>query len=759
VFLTNVLGLTLSFTFIIVLGAWINQQFEYNRFLENSGVYEVLSSYEVNDAKNTVSATSLPIIHQIQLKVPEVDVVGYMQLTGRRYKVVCGRKELSPIGYSANADFFKVFNRKFLFGNPVDCLGDSFGIVLSESLAIKLFGTDWINKINDEMLLLDGWKPVDVTGVFEDIPKQSSIRFDYLLPLSADNEDHVGNFDYKTFVKITSGNPGQITEKINVQIDELTRTRVFLQRFEDTYLYNEYRDGQVSGGRIEYVMLFVLACTFVLAMSAFNCVNLFLAASLSKMRSMGVRLILGDRIIQQQVQYFIEAFIMVICSSLLALGTAVLILPRVNELFGVEIYIPLQSLEFWFWNFAIIVFTTLSICLYPAVAISSLKAVETLRQSRSSGFGKKYSGHGLIALQLLATCVILFFSYGVGRQISFVLNRNLGYNKEELLVYKVSSQAAQKIEIFKNELRKSPVVVGCTAVSTNLLGGSPMVGGLDWPKKAPTDSTLFGVVFADSSFFNVMGIEVVKGFSNLSLRGSSVPVLINATAAKRMGGEDAIINQEIKVWGHDAVVRGIFSDFNFNSLFNRVEPLIIGDIPNEAEYIFIRVTPQSRQEVVATLQEVHLKIDPNSVFAFYWHDEKFQSMYQNEVFMQRASFVFTLVVVLISCLGIFALSHFNIQRQLKTIAIRRVLGAGTLSLVRLLVEKYLLLTAVSVFVSIPMAYFLVQSWVSKFAYAVGFVSPTLAVVILALFLIVTVTASAHLFKVIRVSPVRHLRLD
>lgn len=757
VFFINTIGFSISLTVCIILFLWINRQYEYNRFVpKEDGVHEILTNYTVNGNIQTASATSYPIIEKISENIPEAEQVAFFQLSNENRHIKVGNNNFSILGYQGSQNFFKIFERPFLFGTPDECLNDPFSIVLSETSAVKILGDNWMASIENQTILLNGWKPVEVRGVFKDFPATSTIQFDFIFPFMDDISDHIGNYSYKAFIKLGLSNAAEVENKINLLIKSETSAHIVLQPFRDTYLFSNFQDGRLYGGRIDYVIIFIVAALFVLSMALINFVNLYIASSIHRSKELGLRRIIGEERHFQKWQLIIETYFITFLSTLVALCLGYLLLPIINSLFGINIDFPFHLVWFWIGVFFMFMFTGLIASFYPVSVLTSFEPVTILsgRRGPTSGFtSRKF----FLIVQFFLSVLLTFFSYGISGQLSYLKNKDLGFQKENVLCYPLPTKLTTKTELIKSELQSLNYFESISFCSSDLLSGSPMIGGLEWPDKDPTDSSQFGVLFVDMDFLATMNIEVISGSITDEAYQHDVPVVMNSKAAQKMGGQEKILNQPIKVWGSDAIVKGIIKDFHFNTLFNPIQPLIIAVLPSEAEYMFAKVKEGMELEAIQELSNLHQNLDENSLFSYFWLEDRIENIYQEENKINNISRVFSILSLVISSLGLFALANLNAKKRIREFAIRRVLGSTPFQLLKLMILEYLKLIIISTSVALPVAYYLLNLWLQKFAYSSRFLNFSLIGVIIVIMVVVIVAVLANAIKAIRTNPATSLR--
>ena len=753
----NVIGLTTGIAACIILALWIKHQFSFNNFLpEGDRIHQFVTIYPINGELQSARATSYPIIQKVASEIPEIDELVYLRKLDKNYVLQVGGNTFTAKGHRASSNFFRVFHREFLYGKPEAALANPLSIAISKSLASRIFGADWQSKIANEVILLDNRKPVDIAGVFEDFPENSTLRSDYLIPFPEHISDHMGNYSYQAYGKTLDADKDLLSHKINSILKEQTKAELFLQPFSDIYLYSNIRDGKINGGRIGYVQLFIAAAIFILLMACINFINLYSASSFQRTKELGIKRIIGAKRSTVIWQVISEAFFITFISMVLAIVLVLVLLPQINTFLEMKIIVPISSFSFWLKIGVLFLITGALAGVYPALLLTSFKPVNILNTNQSLKVEGVRFRRGLFIFQFLISCMLILFTYGVNHQLSFLQNKDLGFNKENIVCLALSENEIGKLDLLKSELKSRPYILDVSFCSSDLLSGSPMVGGLDWPNKDPLDSSQFGVLFTDTDFLNTMDIDVVSGGLSDDLSGT-VPVVLNRLAADVMGGGDFIINNSIQVWGTNARVTGIIEDFHFNTLFTPIQPLVIANMPSQTEYLFAKVQAGREQETIALLKGLRNQYDVGRPLKYFWLEEHIRGIYQNEKMIGTVSAAFSILSLVISCLGLFGLANFNTKKRTKEISIRRVLGASSVEIIRLILSEYAKLIGISLIISIPFTYYFLNEWLSKFAYttnlsAVSFITPVVMMMI-----ILIVTVFYHSARASLINPSRSLR--
>jgi len=756
--LVNVIGFSIAISACIILVLWIKKQYEYNSFLVgDKNVFQVFTSYEVNNDRQTVGGTSFPIYRKIKESIPEVSKIVFARYEPKDYHISFNDREVDVKAIAGSEDFFQVFSLNFLAGDEKINFDDPLSIVISESLARNIFGSDWRIKFQDEPLVINGWKQLDVAGVFADIPKESTERFDCFVPLETPTQENIGSFDYLCFAEVVGDSHVEVEGKVNKLIASDMRFEIKLHNFRDAYLYSNFVDGNAAGGRITYVKLFVLASILVLSLACLNFANLYLSTSVLRVKELGLRRVIGENRVGQIRQLALEAVLISFLSMFLAVIISYITLPFFGKSLGFEISMPIATLDFWLFIVTITIFIGLLSGAYPSLLLTSLNPIDALSGKGNFKLTNAGSRKVFFVFQFCISALLVLFAYGVGRQINFVNKKDLGFEKSNVLCYTLPAGVKQKINTFKVELAKESAFSDISLCSTDLLGGAPMVGGLQWPKKDPTDSSEFGVLFTDNNFVKTMRVPIVDG--NFSTQNTSnedvVSVVINRKASEKMGG--SILGQQIQVWGQEAIVVGIINDFHFNTLFNPIQPLIIANMPMESEFLLARVFPGRQQDAINALTNMHKKMEPRSTLNYFWLDERIKAAYEDDTRMSQVSKAFSFLSLLISCLGFFALTSFAIEKRMKEFSIRQLLGADFWRVTKHLCWEFFLPSAISILIALPIALYFLEEWQKRFTYTESLLDLSYLAVISGMLLIVLLTVIYQAVKVVRTAPVKYLR--
>lgn len=755
----NVMGLSIGLGASVILLLWIQKEYQYNRYLPSEQeVYQSVISYPLNGDLKSHRAVSAPVVQLMEHEVAGIQATAYIQPDDRDVMLRVGDRVMQASGRGMSSNFFQVIHRPFLYGDPKDVLADPISLVLSKSMAMKLFGDNWKQRVQEETVTMDGFKELDVVGVFEDFPELSTLRFDYGLRLEVDPQGHIGNYNYETYVRMQPGaDPQSVARQVNLLLKPNTAAQMLFQPFQDIHLYSNFRSGQVDGGRIEYVQLFLIAAVFILVMASINFMNLFTASAFRRTKEIATKRLLGGRRVSLVVQLLCETYLITLIAIVLALLLIYLSLPRLNSMLGDNISIPVQEPGFWTALLALLVVTGLVSGIYPALLLTSVKPVNILTLNQEVKLGGVGLRKVMFAFQFFVSVLLIFFTFGVTDQLSYLRHKDLGFNKKNILCKKLSPQELEKLELIKTRLRSQSYVRSVTSCSDDLQSGSPMVGNVEWPNKNHQDSTRFGVIFGDEEFVKTLGIEVSAGSFSKQTAKNNIAVLINEKAAAIMGGRDNILNNPVTVWGSEGLVTGIVKDFHFNSLFTSIEPLIIALVPDQSEYLIVRIQDGHDQEALDFLQQLNREFNIEVPFSYYWMEDSLDRLYANESNMMRISTLFSVLSLVIAALGLFGIAHFTIERRVRELSIRKILGASFGPLIYVVFRDFLRLMAAAVLLAMPLSYLLFEEWAAQFPYKSPLSVSSYLFPVLLMVVIFSFTILYHAVRVLYINPINTLR--
>ncbi|MBX2968294.1 MAG: FtsX-like permease family protein [Cyclobacteriaceae bacterium] len=755
----NVVGLSIALASAIVLTFWITEELSYNKqFTNNEGIYQVIMHVRINDQTESYRSISYPIITKLNELASVKEVVHLtspLESVAMQYK---DNQKLYPLGKMVSPNFFSGFDNRFLYGNPSEALAGPSSIVITESLANKLFGKNWISLVDKAILSL-GNRQIQIGGVIEDFPANTTVRFDFCMRNEPSLEEHIGSINYETYVVVEkSADMIGIQDAVNSYLKEKIQATISFQNITEVYLYSNFKDGKPDGGRITYVKLFGLATLFIIVMSAINFTNLFTANSLKRIKEIGMRKVMGANRTSLMFQLLSEALFITFFAMAIALISIYFLLPEINSSLKSNILLPWSDGMFWFFVITLCIIIGILAGIYPAIFLTGLNPSQFLKSHGNFKVGGIGVRNVLFGLQFFISLLLTNFTFGVTEQIQLLMNKDLGYDRDALLVKALSSDELNKIDVIKEQLKKSTAFSSVSVSGSDLISGVPMTSDVIWQNKQPGDSSRFGVLFVDADFIETMKIKTIVGELPKYSPPGLINVVVNETAMGLMG-ERKLIGEIINVWGTDVKVTGLIEDFNFNSLFTQVQPLILVDLPEESEYLICRVNHGDEPQAIEVLSEVHKDYNQGDIFHFEWMEDRIASLYENESLTGVLAKIFSVIIVVITIMGFFGLSNFAFKQKTKEISIRKVLGAPYKSIVSVLFWDFFKLIFIAAALALPVSYILIQQWVEKFAYRIDLSMNIFFTPLVALLIVSVLTALYHSVKAYVLNPVFFLRED
>jgi ABC-type antimicrobial peptide transport system permease subunit len=681
-------------------------------------------------------------------------------------------KILNEMGNHAGPDFFLMFSYPLLMGTPETALKEPVDIAISRKMAEDFFGSP--EAAYGQSIRYRNLKDLKVSAVFENIGSESSITFDYIVNWETFLEQESwardwGNNGPETHIVLR---PDADVDAFQKKFENLLTERhgdaqnknfvikLSLQQYSKKYLESNFKNGQIDGGRIQYVQLFSLVAFFLLLIAGINFMNLTTARSIKRAKEIGIRKVAGAFRFSLIRQFLGEAILVAAAGLVLAIAAAWFLLPTFNAITQKQIEMPLTDISFWITLISLTVFIGLFSGLYPAFYLSSFHPIRAFKGSIKFGKGALVFRKGLVVFQFALSIVLIVGTIVITRQVQFIQSAHLGYDRENLIYVSLEGDLPAKYKVLKEQAMASPgiqLVSRITAYPTRILNGT---GGVVWEGKDPNAMLQFTQAAIGYDFMKTMKIEMAAGrdFSR-DFPSDSVGYIVNEKALALFGYKDPI-GMPLTFWQKKGTIVGIVKDFHFNSLHNAINPLVLrlGE-EHPWGWAMIRTEPGKTKEALASLENICKELNPKFPFAYHFSDDEYQKLYVSEQIVDKLSNVFAALAILISCLGLLGLTLFTTQQRTKEIGIRKVLGATTFSLFHLLSKELFVLIFVAMAVASPLAWYVMSAWLGDFAYRIElgwwmFLAAGLMAVAIAL-----TTTGIQTMKALVANPVNSLRSE
>jgi len=777
----NILGLAAGMAVTLLIGLWVHDELSYNAHFKNKDrIAQFYQHQTFNGNIGTGSAIPRPLEFEIREKYGDYFEHVVMSSWQQSNYLEVGDTKISRQGNAMQEGAVDMLSLELLRGDK-NGLDEPNSIMLSQSAAEALFGSgDPIGKT----LRLNSQYDMQVTAVYADIPRNTSFgEMDYVVPwkfYAASQEwiknslDQWGNNSFQLFVQLREGiDMKQASEAIrNVKKDANEESREYnpqlmLLPMEDWYLRGNFENGVQSGGRIEYVWLFIWIGLFVLILACINFMNLSTARSEKRAREVGIRKTVGSSRRQIISQFMGESLLTVALSYALAVGIVLVSLGGFNHLTGKEIAFPWGVPVFWGASLAFIALTALLAGSYPALYLSSFQPVRVLKGTFRTGRLAALPRKILVVTQFTISVALIIGTLVIMKQIRYAKDRPMGYSTNGLIQIPVMSQDfTGKYDLLRNEFIRSGAAVSMASSSSPSTAIWSNRSGYTWDGKDPGFQEDFGWVEVSPEYVSTLGLEVIRGrdFSR-DFPTDSLAVLINETAVKYLGVADPIGLQlradEGDIPDPTMTIIGVVKDMVMQSPYQPVkQTLYLYDRFGDASYYYLKLNPEkSTADNLATVEAVFKQQFPNLPFQYEFVDEEYGKKFASEERVADLAMVFTILAILISCLGLFGLTSFVAERRTKEIGVRKVLGARVSTIWMLLSRDFLQLVAIACLVAFPIAWWLMDGWIQKFTYRTDISWVLFLLAGIGALAITVITVSFQAVRAATQNPVKSLRTE
>ncbi len=723
-FWINVVSLSIGLACVLLIFLWVLDELNVDRFhAKGDRLYHVMEIWEYPDRTELSAHTQGPLADAMEAKLPEVEMATPI-ISWAEFTISQAAQDLRTTGYYVGSNFFEALSFKLAVGAPEQVLSAPDQIVLSQSLAIDLFGS--ADEAIGQSVKINQKELFSVSGVFEDIPNSSTLQFDLLLSFEKFKQDPANrwvlswtNHGPTTLVVLQEdANPDVVAQKLNEYYErDINKQKITfsLLPFPDRYLYSRTENGKIVGGRIEYVRLFSLIGLFILLIACINFMNLSTARATNQAKAIGIKKTVGaTRGILVQ-QYLSESVFLASFAMLSALVIVHYALPSFNSLTEKDIQLRFTPYLIGIL-FCITILTGLLAGSYPALYLSAFRPAQVLKGQLKTSVAEFMTRRGLVVLQFSIAMILVVGVLTVYQQVQFIQSKSLGYQKDQLIYFDMEGALKKQYNSFEEEIKNLPEISAISRGQNFINNGSGTIE-VAWPGHNPDDVILFHSFFVDFDYIETLGLELIKGRSFSDQFGDEAgKIIINEKAAQIMGFDDPI-GQQMNLWGQlDAEIVGVVRDFHFESMHTGIAPSFFLIVPEQARKIYIRLKANSEQSALTKIKALYGKVNPGFPFEYRYVDQDYAALYAAERRVANLSKLFAGLAIFISCLGLFGLSTFTADRRKKEFGIRKVLGASVSNIMFLLSKEFLQLVGISIVVGTPIAYWLVNNWLQQFEY-------------------------------------------
>src|SRR6266536_3316812 len=785
----NIVGLTLGLTACILIGVFVWDEHQYDKFLP--GGDQVYRAYDenTNNEGTQQMAVSLPMFAiSLEQNFPEVEKTARVLMRPENKTLFeAGKNKLyESSGYFVDSTFFDVFPLSFKYGSGANALDDPSSIVLSDEMAQRFFGDE--NPVGKQILM--DKQPIQVKGVFVKNPR-FHLQFNYVrsvfsLHLPAEPMQSWEWHQFLTYVKLKKGTNVQalqikyqkyVNEKSKpFRHDAVSSDKPFFQPLKDIHLYSSnFKFDAAERGNITYVNALGVIAVFILLIACFNFINLATAKSLQRAKEVGVRKAIGADKKQLILQFIGETILLSFISIIISIVLAIIFLPWLNSFTNKHISIALFANPVVIFLFlALTLIVGLLAGFYPALVLSNFKPVKVLKSTASDEQPGKipWLRHGLVIVQFALSVLLIISAIVVYNQVNYLHNKDLGFNKDQIMFFPVRGDNLSKnVDAFKNDLSAIPDVSSVT-IGYGFPGDAVAGDEIIFPKNSQQLSESATQLMVDYDYIKTLGLQIIAGrdFSKSMGTDKDHAWIINETAVKNLGFDTPQKALGQKLYWHPwnaanpeslkvGEVIGVVKDFNYKSLYDKVETAVLQIYPDAAWKVAVKMKAANIGNTIAQVRNVWNKYTPEYPIEYKFLDGNFEEMYKVEDKLKSLLCMFTGIAIFVGCFGLFCLAAYTAERRKKEVGIRKVLGASTESVVFLLSKDFIKLVLISLLIASLVAWYFMNKWLQDFAYRVnisGWIFVLAATIALS---IAFLTVSFQAIKAAIANPVKSLRTE
>jgi predicted permease len=768
----NVAGLAIGLAASLMITLWVQEELSYDRFHKNAGnIYRVEEDQFYSGERYHVNVTPHPSGPVWKEKIPEITD----QTRINRLQRILFRRgdnvffESSVV--AADSGLFRIFTLPFESGDPETALSAPHSIVLSEELAGKYFGDD--NPVGQTITLENRFQ-FTVTGVMKDIPGNSIFTFKGVIPYSflreiGANNDIWGSNSILTFVQLEKGSD---TKEVNKKLTDVvleylpqTTTKYVLFPFQDIHLHSQFGYGE-NRGPVIAILIFTLIAVFILLIACFNFINLATAKASSRSKEIGIRKVAGADRKSMIFQFMSESFMLVTASMIIALLLVGLLLNAFNNVSGKNFTLSdLFQLKFIISFIVVGLLSGFISGIYPALYLSSFKPVSVLKGETVSGKGNGRLRQILVVIQFSLSILIATAAIFMNQQLRFLQEKDLGFEKKDLICIPMPQDMKGKYYSFKDELVKETLISGVTASRVNPVMIGSNSGGASWPGKDPEKSVLIGVNGVDYDYLETMKMELVSGrdfsrdFPGDMARDTTGNFLVNEEVVKIMNIGDPV-GTSFRFMGLNGTIVGVLKNFHFKGADQPIEPMAFAlGGTRFLDYILIRLTPGKTEESIKAVEKIWDEMIPEFPLHYTFIEQDYENLFRSEMRLIALLKYFTVLALIIASLGLYGLSAYSTERRSNEIGIRKVMGADSSSVIITMAREFMVLVLISIFIALPLGWLVVENLLKQFAYRIEPGIIVFAVIGAGALIIALLTISFQAFKAARINPVNALKAE
>ena len=768
----NIFGLALGISCTALIGMWVNDELSYDRFHNGyDHIYRITST--LPELKVHAAVSSAPLALAIKNEIPEVDEAVRITNLNRDLMQVGDLKFEEKGVIYADSNFFSVFTFPFIKGDSERALQNPEGIVITEEMAMKYFGT--IDAL-EKTIRKNNKDDFTVTGVIANVPENSHLQFDFVQPmrfLARTNNDLKNNvwdnFNYFTYLKLndkarqSESAIADLEKKMQAiyrKNEPVLKVGFVLQPLAKVHLHSKFLADISGHGNAQNVYIFTVVAVFILVVACLNFMNLATARAARRAKEVGLRKVVGAIRPHLIGQFLAESLIVALLSLMLALLIIYLVLPYFNTLGGKNLALDFTNVRLITGLLGITVITGLLAGSYPALYLSGFVPATVLKGNfTGSGSGSLFR-NTMVVIQFAVSISLIVGTAIVYRQLKYIQQLNLGYDKENLLYVPMTGELWSKYDALRTRLENNRLTSQYSFISDLPTTSSGATISVEWSGKDPNTQPLFYNLAIDENFEEVFKATILEGHGyGENAQADSVNIIVNEMALKTMDMSlESAVGTKITVWGRERTIIGVVKDFNFKPVQETIGPMFL-QRNTWGGYAIVRTLPGETESTIKALERICKEMNPSYPFNYSFLDQDIANLYQAEQRLGSLFNVFAVLAIVISCLGLYGLSAYLAERRTRELGIRKVLGASGVQLVYLLSATFTRPILIATAIAVPLAWYGMSQWLSGFAYHVTIDWTIFVIAFLSGLVIAWLTVSFESIKAATANPVKSLRSE
>jgi len=759
----NISGMAIGMACTILILLWVQDEWSYDRHFKNAdNLYRVIENQNPSGGEVTPLGVA-PVAVAPAMKEEYPEIIRSSRFSSWPEALKKGDEVIDEILATVDKDFLEMFEIEFVHGDIKSALNGPHDVVITEEMANKYFGDD---DATGRTLTATGGSVFTVTGVVKNFPQNSQIQFDFLVPFNLLKEvglnlNEWGGSRFPAFIELNKGTDSKLVgNKIKDIIQRNLKgsnSEIFIQNIKRVHLFSSGKYTEVIGtpGNITYVRILSLIAVFILIIACFNFMNLSTAQSVRRAREIGVRKVAGANKGKIVIQFLGESLLIVFVAHTIAMIIVELLLPGYNTLTGKQLDVNYRSPGLYIGLITVILFCGLLAGSYPALYLSSLKPLDTMKGIINKNPGSAKFRRVLVVFQFSLSILLIICTLIVEAQLKYMQNKELGLNVDNIGCF--GFRFGIQRETLKKDLSYNPDIVSVTIANGSPCNFMYSVSNFDWEGKKEGDIVLFYLFGVDVDYAKTFQLELKEGrFFSSEFSTDNTAVVINEQAAKIMGFKDPI-GKTISRNGLKLRIIGELKDFHFQSLHSKIEPLIMQ--LNAGNFCMIRIKPDKITSTVDYINKIIKSYNLPYKINLRFLENDYEDLYRTERRMGKIFGYFSLLAIIISCLGLIGLSSFMAERRTKEIGIRKINGTKATEILFLLSKEYIILVIISIIVAYPIAWYVMNKWLKSYAFRISISWWVFALAGACALLIALLTVSFQSYKAASKNPVEALRYE